>query len=153
MWKELGSVQRRVHIPVQIFRSNPTSLSWTGGSTFIGTVNNVTQNNLSHIDEYLNNLAHAATHTTTMMAQLIESNRLLAMQVAMLTARLTTAPTDINIFVPTGSPTSSLTSVPPGTPMSPRNLLCECLKHNNPIGYCWSHGYMVGKTHTSTYRL
>ena len=84
------------------YHSDQTSYSYIDGAYFIATVNaapgpprDITYNNFSCIDAYLANLANGAIHDTTTLVQLLEPNCILAMQIAMLMARLT---------VPTGTP-------------------------------------------------
>ena len=99
------------------------------------------QQSASRIGSYLDNLANAATQDTQQLALLVESNRLLSSQVAALTTRLSTAPP----VVP------AVPHVNRGTPMTALEKLTSRIKvkHYDPTGYCWSHGYMVGKTHNS----
>jgi len=116
------------------------------GGGNIGSANTawLTPQSTSCIDFYLDNLANAATQDSQQLALLVELNRLLSAQVAALSIRLGVAtPADPNAL-PTSEPTTNR------TPMTAIEKLTHRIKVKkyDPTGYCWSHGYMVGKTHT-----
>ena len=136
-------------------RERARLLQAQGGN--IGSANAALSNNrpglpaqsASRIESYLDNLANAATQDTQQLALLVESNHLLSAQVAALTSRL--AANVYNPVVPPGVPPG----VPPIGPIRATRTPLEKLiyrikvKTYDPTGYCSTHGYMVGKSHTS----
>lgn len=111
-----------------------------GLANMVGNYNELPPTAGARIDSYLDNLANAATQDTQQLALLVESNRTLTAQVAALAARLATGLTPPEV-PPIIAPTTR----------TPAQLLAHRIteKKLDPAGYCWSHGYMVHKTHTS----
>ena len=117
------------------------------GGGNIGSANTagLTDQSTSCIDSYLDGLANAATQDSQQLALLVESNWLLSEQVATLTTRLGATTPAVPTVIPPGDPT---TNSAPMTAIEKLTYRIKVKKYD-PTGYCWSHGYMVGKTHTS----
>ena len=78
------------------------------------------------------------------LALLVESNCILSSQVAAFTTRLGATTPAVPTAIPTREPT---TNHAPMTAIEKLTYHIKVKKYD-PTGYCWSHGYMVGKTHT-----
>ena len=117
------------------------------GGTSFGTANAVirTTDTTAQLASYLDNLANAATQDSTTLTKIIDTNAKLSQQIADLNMQLAQ-------LRASGTPTSGITTTPthhvPITPLRAKELLPSRLARNyDPTGYCWSHGYMVHKTH------
>ena len=86
----------------------------------------------------LKNLALAATNKNTTINVLVELNKQMAALLAALAAKMDNAGT-------------TRVHPAPGIIATPRTELTKAQKLDryNPMGYCWSHGYMLHRCHTS----
>ena len=93
---------------------------------------------LDRLDGYLDNLANAATQEKSTFAQLVANNASLTTSFEALAAAYASL---------AGRPAPAATAPPaPPTTRAPRTARAVNYATN---GYCWSHGYKVGKTHSS----
>lgn len=143
-WAEWKIAYRAAHI------ARARLLKSQGASTF-GTANAATAidgtstGGYTKLESYLDNIALAATNDSKTLAQLIAANATLAADVNTLTQKL-------NNILASGTPTTTTPTNTPRTPLTPdraRALLKKRLLQYDRTGYCWSHGYLVHKTHTS----
>ena len=91
------------------------------------------------LDNYLDNLASAATTERTTLTQLVENNASLTASVAALTASVT-ALTSAHTLLANNR---GATAPPTQQPREQKKLNLD------PNGYCWTHGYRVKVGHTS----
>ena len=94
---------------------------------------------LNHLDGYLDNLANAAMQDKTTLAQLVETNAKLTVNVTALTASL-------------ASLTAAYTLLANKQAAAPSDTGTRTARHNTRYeqgGYCWTHGYKLSKGHTS----
>jgi hypothetical protein len=100
----------------------------------------LTANTFTRLDEYLDNLAAAATNERTTLAQLIENNATLTTSIATLTASVASLTAAYTI----------LAAAKDNQPAPPGRKRNNTTNDNRPSylavgGYCWTHGYQVQK--------
>ena len=86
----------------------------------------------------LNNLALAATNDNATINVLVESNKQMAALLTALSAKIDNIGT-------TGAQPAPVSVATPRTPLTK----AQKLERYNPNEYCWLHGHMVHKSHTS----
>jgi hypothetical protein len=100
---------------------------------------------IAQLDDYLDNLAAAATTERTTLQQLVDANTSLTASVAALTAAYT--------LLTAGRTTNTVAPAIAGTQPAHVNEQAAgnwgCRKSLDPNVYCWSHRYKVGFDHTS----
>ena len=104
----------------------------------------ISEDTLTRLDGYLDNLAAAATTERTTLTQLIETNATLTANITALTASV-------------ASLTAAYTILAAGNNNAPKlstNKQQPCSSNKKPAylavdGYCWTHGYHVKKGHDS----
>ena len=105
----------------------------------------ISEDTLTRLDGYLDNLAAAATTERTTLAQLIENNATLTASITSLTASVALLTAAYAILAAGTDKTHKRTG---NNKQQPRS---SDKKHDYlaPMGYCWTHGYRVKKGHTS----
>ena len=143
---------------LQAHRDRARLIQAQGGGGNIGSANSagtftLPPTSASRLDEYLDNIANAATQDSSQLQLLINSNNILVEQnrklvadVAALTRRVnnttpTIAPTNPPTITPTGPPITP--TGPPSTPRTPAQLLAKRLTKFDPNNYCYTHGFLV----------
>lgn len=118
-----------------------------GAANAVTTVDDTTisEDTLSRLDGYLDNLAAAATTERTTLAQLIENNATLTASITSLTASVASLTSAYTLLAAGSNTAPKLTG---GGKQQPRN------SDRKPSylavgGYCWTHGYRVRKGHDS----
>lgn len=99
------------------------------------------------LDGYLDNLANAATHERSTLAQLVESNATLTANNAALTASLAAISAAYTLLAGTASSNPGTTPATSGR--GPRRRTNNSEQKFAPNGYCWTHGFKVGLRHNS----
>ena len=145
-WATWKTTYRAAHI------ARKRQLLATGSGEPLSRAHAVTADNFpaatyDKLDGYLDNLANAAAHEKSTLAQLVESNAMLTANNATLTtslAALTAAYTLLAGTKPNATPT-------PGTNAQNKRQQGKTGSEQKfaPNGYCWTHGYKVGLRHTS----
>lgn len=105
----------------------------------------ITDTTIAKLDEYLDNLAAAATTEKSTLQQLTEANATLTTNVATLTANITALTSAYTLLA------AHLGGAAP--PTVPQQATGKKKKQRTPLdpnGYCWSHGYKVGVGHNSS---
>jgi hypothetical protein len=102
---------------------------------------------IAKLNDYLDNLAAAATNEKSTLQQLTESN-VLTTNIAPLTANITALTSAYTLLV------VQLGGTAPPTLAQPTSTATRKKKNQrtplDPNGYCWSHGYRVGVGHNSS---
>ena len=134
---------------LQAHRDRARLIQAQGGGGNIGNANSADSFTLppssaSRINEYLDNIANAATQDSSQMQLLINSNNTLIEQNRKLMSDLAALTRRVNdtTITPTIAPTITpiITS---GTPRTPAQLLAKRLLKYDPNLYCYTHGFLV----------
>jgi len=134
---------------LQAHRDRARLIQAQGGGGNIGNANSagsftLPPSSASRINEYLDNIANAATQDSSQMQLLINSNNTLIEQNRKLMSDLAALTRRVNdtTITPTIAPTITpiITS---GTPRTPAQLLAKRLLKYDPNLYCYTHGFLV----------
>ena len=131
----------------QMLAAGKSTTSSFGVANAVTAVDDATisDDTLTRLDGYLDNLAAAATTERTTLAQLIENNATLTASVTSLTASVASLTSAYTILAAGNNNAPKLTGSnkqqPRNSDRKPSYLAVD--------GYCWTHGYRVRKGHDS----
>lgn len=147
-WAAWKTTYRAAHIARkrQLLASGSTSMDTPGRAHVVTTdASLVTPDTFERLDGYLNNLANAATQERTTLTQLVENNASLTASVATLTASVAALTAAYTLLSKGHAPAVMTAPVASGSARTRPPRLQQFAVN----GYCWTHGYKVGKTHSS----
>lgn len=136
-WATWKTTYRAAHI------ARKRQLLAAGSGEPLNRAHAVTADTYNRLDDYLDNLANAAAHEKSTLAQLVESNATLTANNAALTASLAALSAAYTHL-------QNKSGSAPGAAARYNGRRSHGTEQKfAPNGYCWTHGYKVGLYHSS----